>query len=567
MGGVLSAVGRRLVHARGGRVARRFDRLISHCEQTQQRTLQRLLGLNGGTRFQRDHGLAAHLSVADFRRRISITTFDDVAPYVEDLRCGRVDALCGPRNKPLMLALSSGTTGEAKHIPITTRFLADYRRSWMVWAWHAFEDHPRAPARKILQLSSDHKRFIAPGGLPCGNISGLVQAMQNRLVRSKYVLPAAVNQITDAAAKRYVALRLALTDPDVSLIVTANPSTLVQLARQADDLKDSLLRDIHDGTLSADCPLPAPLRTALHPLLARKDPVRARELLRLAQRNDRLRPCDYWPHAALIAVWTGGSCSAYLPTLRDWFGEVPIRDHGLSASEGRMTIPIQDNTSTGVLDVTSHFFEFIPAEQGDEPDPETLLAHQLEEGADYCILLTTASGLYRYNICDVVRCRGFAGTTPLLEFLHKGAHIASLTGEKLTESQVVAAVAAACETAGCRLGHYTLCPVWGEPPGYRLLVEATDLPNERLAARFAADVEDHLQQLNCEYREKRGTDRLKPVTVHPLPPGTWQRWITRHHTRPGSSPEQYKHPCLKPELEFFEQITRLAAPAALMVDG
>jgi hypothetical protein len=351
------------------------------------------------------------------------------------------------------------------------------------------------------------------------------------------------------------------------------------------------------------------VRTVLQPLLTRKDPGRSRELLRLAERNDRLRPCDYWPHAALIGVWTGGSCAAYLPTLREWFGHVPIRDHGLSASEGRMSIPFDDNTSTGLLDVTSHFFEFIPAEQGDDPHAETLLAHQLQTGADYDVILTTASGLCRYNISDVVCCRGYVGTTPLLEFLHKGAHIANLTGEKLTESQVVAAVAAASEQTGCRLSHYTLCPAWGDPPGYRLLVEESDLqphhvhreappsaagvsPIEAAGGRvssaangpaasgslssaadrsaltprtLAAAVDAHLQQFNSEYRGKRATGRLSEVTLHRLPPGTWQTFITHQQTRPGSTPEQYKHPCLKPDLAFIEQITTLAERPGVMV--
>ncbi len=48
-------------------------------------------------------------------------------------------------------------------------------------------------------------------------------------------------------------------------------------------------------------------------------------------------------------------------------------------------------------------------------------AHELKEGATYFILLTTAFGLYRYHIHDVVRVAGFHNGTPLIEFLSKGA--------------------------------------------------------------------------------------------------------------------------------------------------
>ena len=55
---------------------------------------------------------------------------------------------------------------------------------------------------------------------------------------------------------------------------------------------------------------------------------------------------------------------------------------------------------------------------------------------------TTSGGLYRYDIQDVVRCVGFEGQAPLVEFLNKGKHFCSLTGEKLSEHQAVSAVKA-----------------------------------------------------------------------------------------------------------------------------
>ena len=97
---------------------------------------------------------------------------------------------------------------------------------------------------------------------------------------------------------------------------------------------------------------------------------------------------------------------SYLNAYPEYFGDVPVRDVGLIASEGRMTIPIADGTPAGVLDIRHNIFEFIPAENIDDPMPETLLPHELQEGRDYFILLTTPGGLYRYNIHDKVRCRG-----------------------------------------------------------------------------------------------------------------------------------------------------------------
>ena len=78
------------------------------------------------------------------------------------------------------------------------------------------------------------------------------------------------------------------------MIITANPSTLVEFARRADREKESLIRDIHDGTLS--CDVPQELRQALARRILRRRPERARELDRIVARARRARCRSYaWP--------------------------------------------------------------------------------------------------------------------------------------------------------------------------------------------------------------------------------------------------------------------------------
>jgi hypothetical protein len=338
--------------------------------------------------------------------------------------------------------------------------------------------------------------------------------------------------------------------------MTANPSTLIHLARMADRRCEELIRDIADGTLSVRSQVPADVRHALRRRIGTRDIRRARDLEQIAQRAGALYPKDYWPQTELVAVWTGGSAGAYLHSLRKYYGDVSVRDHGLSASEGRMTIPVEDGTSAGILDVTTHYFEFIPEEEYESEHPTVLEAHELEEGRNYFILLTTSSGFYRYDICDVVRCTGFYGTTPLLEFLHKGAHISNITGEKISESQVVAAVSGCLEQMQLELRHFTVTPVWSDPPFYQVLAEKSDFPAADVIEQFVARVDARLQEINCEYRDKRQTGRLARMTFLPLPDGAWRQFTRQRQQSLGGSLEQYKHPCLVPDLKFGEQFLR-----------
>ncbi|MEK6262635.1 MAG: GH3 auxin-responsive promoter family protein [Planctomycetota bacterium] len=534
-----------------------FLKDVVNCQATQAATLRRILRLNAESDFSRQRGLSESMSIAEFRRCLPVSDFETIRPEVERLKAGDSISLLGKSNSLLMFALSSGTTGESKYIPITTEFLKDYRRGWSMWGIRAFDAHPVLHQLDIVQLCSDYDVFQTPAGIPCGNISGLVTKMQSPLVRLMYSVPFAVSKIKDSEAKLYTALRLAVENPHVGLVTTANPSTLVQLAKLANREQQELIRDIADGTLSQRMAVPEETRRLLQRRIRRPNRVRARELERIVDDADgQLLPRHFWPRLSLAAVWTGGSASVYLDSMRRFYGDIPVRDHGLSASEGRMTIPFADGSSVGLLDIGSHFFEFIPEAEHDSLQPTVLEAHELREGSNYYILLTTVSGLYRYDIRDVVRCCGFQGTTPLLEFLHKGASISNLTGEKLTESQVVTAVRQASRHSALELDFFTLSPVWGDPPCYRLHFEESSVPHPALVGRLATAVDQHLKELNCEYLDKRHSGRLAPLECLTLPDGTWQRFIRHRQSRPGGSVEQYKHPCLVPALQFSETLCR-----------
>ena len=541
-----------------------FMRNVEQCRTTQAATLQRIMRLNAESEFSRKRGLSESISVHEFRRQVSISDFETVRAEVERLKTGDSQSLLGRKNSLLMFALSSGTTGDSKYIPITSEFLKDYRRGWNMWGINAFDSHPALHKLDIVQLSSDYDLFRTPAGIPCGNISGLVSKMQSPVVRSMYSVPFSVSKIKDSESKLYTALRLTVENPYVGLVMTANPSTLVQLAKLAQREQQELIRDIADGTLSKKMCISDESRSELRHRIRRPNRTRARDLERLISDADgQLLPRHFWPRLSLAAVWTGGSASAYLDTMRKFYGDVPVRDHGLSASEGRMTIPFADGSSVGLLDIGSHFFEFIPEEEHGSTQPTVLEAHELLEGRNYYILLTTVSGLYRYDIRDVVRCCGFQGTTPLLEFLHKGASISNVTGEKLTESQVVSAVRQATRNSAMELDYFTLSPIWGDPPRYRLHLEESSVPHPALLGRLAGSVDEHLKQLNCEYSDKRLSGRLAPLECLTLPHGTWQRFIRHRQSRPGGSAEQYKHPCLVPTLQFSESLCKdFAIPEA-----
>jgi hypothetical protein len=453
-----------------------------------------------------------------------------------------------------MFAMTSGTTAARKFIPVTPQYVDDYRRGWHIWGMRVYRDHAGVRFRPILQVSSDWDEFRTEAGIPCGSVTGLTATMQKRFVHWMYCAPPAISRIKDAQAKYYVALRLSLPRR-VGMVIAANPSTLINLARMGDREKGDLIRDLYDGTLAGRVEVPADVRAALAGRLRKRYRPRARELEAIVGRTGTLYPRDYWPANCILGNWTGGSVGAYLRHYPRYFGATPVRDVGLIASEGRMTIPIADGTPSGVLDITSHFFEFIPEGEVESPQPVVLSAWELEEGRKYFIVPTTAFGLYRYHISDLVRVTGFHHRTPLVEFLSKGSHFSNLTGEKLSEYQVTHAMKDVLARLDLSLTSYTVAPCWDdELPYYGLFVERGDLAVPEEGQHLAQELERRLLETNIEYASKRDSNRLGPLRLQPVPTGTWQRWDRARLERSGGTLEQYKHPCLVSDLNFRDTI-------------
>jgi hypothetical protein len=542
------------------RRAAAFEHATRSPERIQNQLRRRILHHQKHTQFAKDHHFSEIQSLSDFRRNLPIAPYEYFEPYIQKVRHGNFSALLADA-KIHMFALTSGTTAARKYIPVTDQYLADYRRGWNIWGLKAYLAHPASKLRPIVQLSGDWNEFKSECGIPCGAVTGLTATMQKRLIRWLYCVPPCVGRVKDATAKYYLALRLSLYRR-VGMIIAANPSTLVNLARAGDAAKESLIRDLYNGTLSPEIHVGPEIRQELAPRLSKKHPERARELEAIVSRTGTLYPKDYWSPKCLLGNWTGGSVGAYLRHYPRYFGDMAVRDVGLIASEGRMTIPMADGTPSGVLDISSHFFEFIPEEEAESSNPTALAAHEVQEGRSYFILLTTAAGLYRYNIHDLVRITGFHNRTPLVEFLSKGSHIASITGEKLSEHQVAQAMSDVLNELDQTVNAYSLAPCWDDQlPYYSLFLEEADVPLNGHAQQIVGLLDQHLCRKNEEYAAKRTSGRLGPTRLEILPKGTWHHWDRHRLARTGGSLEQYKHPCLIADPKFRESLNSAIAAA------
>ncbi|TWT46218.1 GH3 auxin-responsive promoter [Phycisphaerae bacterium RAS1] len=532
---LLERLAARLAYYHAGHTYRSFVRTLRRTHAVQKSVLRAALNQLRGSDFSRHFNLDRVRTVDEFRRAVPIMTYDDHWPWIERVAGGETHALFRRGTPLIMFATSSGTTARQKLVPVTPTFVREYRRGWNTFGLKLFSDHPQAVLRAILQSTGRYDSSRSPSGIPCGAITGLLARTQKRIVRRFYVGKPEIANLESPQSRYYALMRLG-AERDVAFAITANPATLIQLARTMETRAAVIIRDIRDGTIDADLVPDDAVRAALLEYV-QPNPARARELESIVDRCGNLRPRDVW-RLTFLACWTGGSMGHYLPRLPEYWGTLPIRDIGLLASEGRISIPLADESPAGVLDIRSGFLEFMPLEEWGAGSPSTRLPHELEPGRRYVVVLTNFSGLCRYRLDDVVRVVDRFEGVPVVEFLHRAGRVSSLTGEKLTENQVVEAVRLACRARELATFDFIACPVWSDPPSYRLNTELS-LPQD-----FATHLDTALRDQNAEYADRRTSGRLGPVTVRHLAAGTLARFDSQLLESRGGAAEQYKRPCL-----------------------
>ncbi|MCP4602849.1 MAG: GH3 auxin-responsive promoter family protein [Proteobacteria bacterium] len=505
----------------GSKLYRKFERATRDVPEAQQSTLNDILKYAGDSVFGREHGFGTIRSYDDFRNQVPIRDYEGHRPYVDRHTKGEQNVLFP--GKPLMYNRSSGTTTIPKLIPVTPyNFQKTIKDRSKLWLYGVMRHYPGIYDAKAFSVVSPAVEGYTEDGTPFGSLSGLIHQNIPEFMKLTHASPYSAMLIKNYEAKTYTTLRFGLAS-DVSLILTGNPATVLNLATKVDHWKEDLIRDIRDGTLRADLALEPEIRAEAEAVFK---PARSRaaELDRLASSNDTLRPADYWPNLRLIHTWTNGNTRLVIPKLKPWFKEeTPILDFGYISSEILSTDLMVPENDGSVLQIESGFYEFSRFEDGYNSDREFLLAHQLEIGQRYFIFITTFSGLYRYDMNDVIEVIGFFNQAPVIRFLFKGKGITSIQGEKLSEAQFIEAIKRAAQKTGLRHDFF-IGYADSDESQYLLYIEfLEEYPNDRIAT-FEKAMDEALCDVNIEYAAKLSSQRLKPLSVVKLSKDFFSRY-------------------------------------------
>jgi hypothetical protein len=382
-----------------------FIRIINVEEQQRQKLLG-LLARNRDTSFGRRYAFGTITGVADYQDRVPLTTYEN---YIGDIsKIGKGEQGVLTRERVILLEPTSGSTAATKLIPYTRSLKDEFQKGLKPWLYDLYTQKAGIRWGKsywsITPAAS--QRQFSPGGIPIGfeEDSAYFGALERKLMDYLFAVPGHVSQTTDMDTFILETAVHLLLCRNLTLISVWNPTFLFLLlefmTREADQVLDR---------------------------------VRQKNSRRVREVEEILKTRDYrnlWPHLQVISCWLDGYAAVHEKQLREWFPQVTIQPKGLLATEGFISFPFVGEEGAR-LSLGSHFFEFR------NPDDEQIfLAHQLEPGRIYEVILTTAGGLYRYRLKDLVEVTGHSGVFPLLKFRGKADRVSDLFGEKLHEQLI-----------------------------------------------------------------------------------------------------------------------------------
>jgi hypothetical protein len=479
---MLARVANRLWHLSTGRSLRRFEAALDRPDTVQRALLREIVAGNADTAFGRAHHFDRVDSPESFRRHVPLTTWDDYAPLVERIRGGEQNVLT--RDLVRRLIPSSGSTAAAKLIPYTRVLQRQFSAAigpWIADLYRRRPDLTNGPA--FWSITPVERAEAGRSAVPIGfdEDSAYLGAILKPLVDATLAVPASVGRIHDIVRFRRRTLFHLLRARDLRLISVWHPSFLTLLL-------DAMEKD---------------WRRLLAMFARRRLRRRLNELAQLA-------PTDYhriWPHLGLISAWGDAHAALHLDALRRRLPGVPIQPKGLLATEAFVTIPFADHHP---LALRSHVFEFL------DDDNRPHFAHQLERDATYRVVVTTAGGLYRYQLNDRVRVTSRLGATPSLRFLGKEDHVSDRFGEKLSEGFVAATLRDLLTRHKIQPAFAMLAP---QDNRYVLYLESARLiPPADLDAALSA---------NPHYAYCRSLGQLAVPAVVRLAPGAYAAYTAR----------------------------------------
>jgi hypothetical protein len=477
--------------------------------EVQRRQLMSLVAKAAQTKFGRDHGFERIKTVEDFQKAVPLRRYDDFWRTYWKPAFPIVENVTWPGRVPYFAVTSGTTSGSSKYIPVTHAMNRSNTQAGLDLFTHHVTARPtsRIFGGKSFMLGGSTDLVREADGVWSGDLSGIAIKRLPWWAKQLAFPPVELALITDWEEKvRRLAVLAAETDIRA---MSGTPSWLL------------ILFDKQQANLGR--------------------PATAREL---------------YPNLDLL-IHGGVNFKPYRARFEQFLaGGAELREV-YPASEG--FIALQDETPAEglrLLTDTGLFFEFVPLDELESPNPTRHWLANVETGVNYAIVLSTCAGCWGYVIGDTVR---FVSTKPpRLLITGRTSYSMSAFGEHLIGEEIEDAVARAAAAQNLTINDFSMGAVFpeaaGELGGHLFVVEFAPLPPPDAIPTFAAAIDERLKALNDDYRAHRAEGfGMRAPEVRAVPAGTFAAWMKSRGRLGG----QNKVPRIINDQAMFETLVRL----------
>lgn len=398
-----------------------MDEILNDCETIQKTVLSEILERAQGTAYASQYGLNGVTDLEQWKKSAQVSTYDNYRQLVEDAMDGAEHQLF--QGETALYIATTGSTGKLKYFAESE---AGNTAKQLIMTVRGMYMSSLLP----ITLDMEAKNLTISNYAPVGNdqsgkmivrASGQTARNMRKKTGTMNLLPVEFWEADGISAfdRDYMMAVYTLAEVRFSKVFCNN---VIHFGRILDRIVAEgarMIEDIRRGEFSVE--MPDSVRESLKETFP-ANPARAERLQAIYDKKQCLISspediAEIWPAFEMISCWLSGSVGRDArEVIRRLPKYIKCFEMGYGASEAKINIPTKLASASGVAAPFALFYEFAPLDGG-----EVKCLWEVEDKQYYELWITTYSGLYRYNMLDVVQIDGFIGNTPNLVFCGKSS--------------------------------------------------------------------------------------------------------------------------------------------------
>lgn len=486
--------------------------------------LLKLIDDNKDTEYGRKYNFKDIHSIEDYKKNVPFSVYDDYAPYIERMIKNNENNLISVY-PAVHYAVSSGSVGVPKSIPVSEQTIECYKKYSCNLVFGLMDEYYRKKFGKSYASGKglntlEVREMRTDNGIIKGPISSTTSRANKKFLPYVFSSPMEIVFTNEVMDLKYLQLRFGLEERNLSFMLGAFMTSLVDLMTYMNVNWKTLCDEIEKGILNKDAHIPESVRKQLEVYL-KPNPKRAEELRKEFEKgfDTPIIPRIWKNMSWIFAIGTGGFAS-YTEKMRKYSGNIPIDFSVYGASEALMAVARNVEEGEFVLIPDSGFYEFVPMDSDDENVTYTI--DELEVGKDYEIIVTNLSGFYRYRIKDVIRVTGYHKQSPKIKFVYRKNQMISIAGEKTNDEAVSWAVSEFEKETGCKISDYSIeADTDCEPGRYVVYLEPDHIMDPKKMDEYTKLIEEKLSIANPSFGAKVKNGVLSKTVLYFLQQETY----------------------------------------------